>query len=57
MGNRPAPFKQADIRRAIRAAKAEGFDRVEIIDPKTGLRLVCEKTARDGKPESAERLE
>lgn len=49
MTKRPAIFTEAQIRRAIRAAKAEGWHRVEIVDPKTGTRLVCEGAA--AKPE------
>lgn len=42
---RAAIITEAEIRRAIRAAKAEGFDRVEIVEPKTGLKIVCERAA------------
>jgi hypothetical protein len=42
---RAAIFTEAEIRRAIRAARAEGFDRVEIVEPKTGLKIVCERAA------------
>ena len=45
MSKRAAIFTEAEIRRAIRAAKAEGFDRVEMVDPKTGLKVVCERAA------------
>jgi hypothetical protein len=47
MSNRPARFTTADIRRAMRAAKAEGFDRVELVDSAEGLKIVCERTARN----------
>lgn len=42
---RAATFTESEIRRAIRAAKAEGFDRVEIVEPKSGLKIVCERAA------------
>jgi hypothetical protein len=57
MGKRAAIFTEAEIRRAIRAAKAEGFDHVEIVDPKTGARIVCEKTAGGKRQGPAEILE
>jgi hypothetical protein len=30
MSNRPAPFTEADLKRAIRAAKKEGAQKVEV---------------------------
>jgi hypothetical protein len=43
VSNRAARFTEAEIRRLMRAAKAEGFDRVEVIDSPEGLKLVCER--------------
>lgn len=42
---RSAFFTQASLQRAIRAAKAEGFDRIEMIQA-DGARVVCERSAR-----------
>lgn len=43
---RSAVFTEVEIRRAIRAAKAEGFDRVELVQSPQGLRIVCERKGR-----------
>jgi hypothetical protein len=43
---RTARFTKADLRRAMQAAKAEGFDRVELVDSPEGLKIVCERSAR-----------
>lgn len=57
MSNRRATFTAADIRRAMRAAKAEGFDRVELVDSADGLKIVCERTARARPPADEEHLD
>lgn len=45
-----ARFTKADLRRAMQAAKAEGFDRVELVDSPEGLKIVCERSARKIEP-------
>lgn len=51
---RRATFTEAEVRRALKAAKAEGFARVEMIQSPEGLKLVIE---RDAKNEPAHREE
>ena len=34
----------------MKAAKAEGFDRVELVDSKDGLKIVCERVSRSERP-------
>lgn len=41
---RPMP-KAAEIKRALRAAKAEGFDHVELVNTPEGLKIVAERRA------------
>lgn len=49
---RAAAFTEAEFRRAIKAAKALGYARVELIHPETGLRVVFEqKPHEDARPE------
>lgn len=55
MAKRRASFTETDVKRAIRAAKSEGFDRVELIPSPDGLRVVCERTSRSS--DKAERVE
>lgn len=57
MSKRRAIFTEADLRRAMKAAKAEGFDRVEVVHPETGVKIVCEKTAKPEKKRPAEVME
>ena len=39
MSRRPATFTQADVRRALRAAKQEGAERVEVVGGKIVIHL------------------
>lgn len=57
MSKRPATFTEAEIRRAIRAAKAEGFDHVELVPSTEGLKIVCERMARAKPLEPVEELD
>lgn len=57
MSKRRATFTEADLRRAMKAAKAEGFDRVELVDSPEGLKIVCERRGRDEAPSSVEHME
>lgn len=57
MTGRPARFTQAEIRRAMKAAKAEGFDRVELVDSAEGLKIVCERLARSQPAANEEHLD
>lgn len=48
MSRRPATFTQADVRRAIRAAKQEGAERIEVVGGKIIVHLkpsTAEETA------------
>lgn len=45
MTDRRAMPKAAEIKRALRAAKAEGFDHVELIHTPEGLKIVAERRA------------
>jgi hypothetical protein len=45
MPTRRARFTEVELKRAMRAAKAEGFDRVELIPSPEGLKIVCERKA------------
>jgi hypothetical protein len=43
MSNRPAPFTEADLKRAIRAAKKEGAPKVEVRRGETSVIVhLCE---------------
>lgn len=53
MPKRTASFTTTELRRAIRAAKAEGFERVEL-ETTGGLRVICEKRHRLEPLESTE---
>lgn len=57
MSNRPARFTSAEIRRAMKAAKAEGFDRVSVVQSPEGLKIVCETKPQSTNPETLEELE
>lgn len=46
MTARRASFTETEVRRALKAAKAEGFGRVELIPSREGLKIVCEIEAR-----------
>ena len=39
-------YTQGDVSKALKAAKAAGFNRVEVIASPDGLRIVCEVQAR-----------
>jgi hypothetical protein len=55
---RRASFTEKDVRRALKAAKAEGFARVELIPSPEGLKLVIERDAKSAcSPVSVEELE
>lgn len=41
-----AKLTVTDVRRALKAAKAEGFDRVEIVNTPEGVKIVAERSAR-----------
>lgn len=41
----------------MKAAKAEGFDRVELVDSPEGLKIVCERRGRDEAPAVVEHME
>jgi hypothetical protein len=45
MTDRRSMPKAAEIKRALRAAKAEGFDHVELIHTPEGLKIVAERRA------------
>ena len=47
---RKQPFTVTEMRQAAKAAKAEGFDRAELISP-DGFRVVLEVTSREKQPE------
>lgn len=55
---RKQPFTVTEIRQAAKAAKAEGFERAELISPE-GYRVVLELSAREKEPDpvSVEELE
>jgi len=57
MTTRRASFTEVEVKRALKAAKAEGFDRVELIPSPDGLKIVCERVAHADKPEPVEELE
>lgn len=42
---RPMPTA-VEIKRALRAAKAEGFDHVELVNTPDGLKIVAERSAK-----------
>lgn len=48
---RPMP-SAVEIKRALRAAKAAGFDRVELVNTPDGLKIVAERSAK--KPDGNE---
>lgn len=50
MSKRPARFTETETRRILRAAKREGFGRVEMIPSPEGLKIVCE-LQHDKEPE------
>ena len=43
MSTRPAIFTESDLRRAMKAAKREGWNRIEVTTPE-GFKVVCELT-------------
>lgn len=51
MTARRASFTETEVRRALKAARAEGFGRVELIPSAHGLKIVCEVAARAQQPE------
>jgi hypothetical protein len=51
MERRPMPTA-VEIKRALRAARAEGFDHVELVNTPEGLKIVAERYAK--KPEDRE---
>ncbi len=51
MSKRPAVFTEAEMRRAMKAAAAEGFDRVEFVVTSEGRKIVFELKARGDEPE------
>ena len=55
--NRRASFTEVEVRRVLKAAKAEGFARVELIQSAEGFKIVCEQTARERPEPMTETLE
>lgn len=52
MSDRRTMPTAVEIKRALRAAKAEGFDHVELVHTPEGLKIVVERHAK--KPEELE---
>ena len=52
MSNRPAPFTEADLKRAIRAAKKEGAPKVEVRRGETSV--IVHLWENDQKPVEAD---
>ncbi len=57
MTARRASFTETEVRRALKAAKAEGFQRVELTPTKDGLKIVVEQVARCEPDNAVEELE
>ena len=57
MSQRRAQFTEVEVRRALKAAKAEGFDRVELTQTPDGVKVVIERTRKGLVPDVVERLE
>lgn len=57
MTARRASFTETEVRRALKAAKAEGFQRVELTSTKDGLKIVVEQAARCETDNAVEELE
>jgi hypothetical protein len=57
MTARRASFTETEVRRALKAAKAEGFQRVELTPTKDGLKIVVEQVARGEPDDMIEDLE
>ena len=50
MANRPAPYTQADVKRAVKGAIEAGLTVREVVASAEGVRVICD----DGKPEKTE---
>lgn len=57
MSPRRASFTETEVRRALKAAKAEGFDRVELTPTPDGVKVVIERTGKAPTADVVERLE
>jgi hypothetical protein len=57
MSPRRAKFTEVEVRRALKAAKAEGFDRVELTPTPDGLKIVATRLKEEDEPVVTGRLD
>lgn len=57
MSPRRAAFTETEVRRALKAAKAEGFDRVELTPTPDGLKIVATRLKDGEEPATTGRLD